>query len=164
MRDRPGPARRRSAFARLVVVAALAAGAAACGKGSQRRAPSNSASDVADRFVDYYFVEIDQDKALPLTTGDARRRIEEELEAVKQIRQDGYGPEKARPHVYYERVSLSTDGDGHRARAVYDITIQHGSDRSRRHALVSLHDQEGGQWRVAFFAVKDGPAPRRPGN
>ncbi len=55
-----------------------------------------SAAAVSDRFVDLYFVEIDQKRALELCTGLARSKIEEELSLVAQIRRK-LGDDPARP-------------------------------------------------------------------
>src|SRR5262249_6392495 len=63
-----------------------------------------SAEQVADRFVDLYFVEIDQKRVLPLTTGLARTKIEEELGLVEGIRRN-YQPDQAKPSIFYTRQS-----------------------------------------------------------
>ena len=137
------------AAARGVLALALTA---ACSRG----APDNTAGDVADRFVDMYIVEIDQARALPLTTGTAARRIQEELDQTAGVRSTGYSAELAKPTVYYERTSLKEEAGG--ARAVYDIRIKHATGEERRHVLVSLHNREGGAWKVAGFFLQDGPA------
>jgi hypothetical protein len=128
----------------------------ACGRGA-----SNTPGAVADRFLDLYLIEIDQARALPLTTGPARQRIEEELEAVKAIRGAGYTPSAAKPAVYYERASLLREPAAGTARAVYDIRIRQGDTESRRHVLLSLHNRDAGQWKVASFVVQEGPAAGR---
>lgn len=140
---------------RAAVLVLLAAGAGACDRGP----PPNAARAVSDRFMDAYFVEIDQQKALSFTTGEARRRLEEELAAVSAVREGQAGRESG-TRVFWRLVSFQEEPGAGRARAIYDVTIRHGRDEDRRHALVSLHNQDGGAWRVAFFAVKDGAAPR----
>jgi hypothetical protein len=143
---------------RTVAAAALAVALiAGCGD----KAPADEPGDVADRFVDLYFVEIDQQRLLPITSGVARQRIEDELREVAAVRATGYTAGAAKPRVFYERTMLQTDDTAGRARAVYDIRIKHGDDETRRHALISLSNRDGKNWTVASFAVQDGPAARR---
>jgi hypothetical protein len=121
---------------------------------------ARSAESVADKFVDYYFVEMDQGRSLPLTTGLAHDMIERELRDVASIRkQMGYMPAADRPEVYYKRLGRRTDG----AREVltYDITLKHDRDVTRKHALVAVSRETAG-WRVVFYQVADGEAPRLP--
>jgi hypothetical protein len=117
-----------------------------------------SAVAVADKFVDLYFVEIDQRRVLPLTTGLARSKIEEELGLVEKVRQS-YDPAQAKPSVFYARRSESVAGE--HARVAYDITIRQGGDETRRNALISV-EQIGGVWTVANFMVAEGYLPPRP--
>ncbi|RMH43085.1 MAG: hypothetical protein D6689_06170 [Deltaproteobacteria bacterium] len=134
---------------------ALAVAAAACGA----RAPSaDDPGAVADRFIDRYVVEADQRAALELADGVARTRLEDEMEQVRAVRGAGAPPSGARPRVYWERVSLRTDGS--RSRAVYDVRLSFSGDETRRHVLVSLTRRDRG-WRVTSFVVRDGPAARR---
>lgn len=117
-----------------------------------------SAEAVADKFVDLYFVEIDQQRALALTTGLARTKLEEELGLVEKIRHD-YEPEQAKPSIFYVRKSARVDGE--RAQLTYDITIKQGRDETRRSALVSA-EHVGGAWKVGNFIVREGHAPEAP--
>lgn len=130
--------------------------------GCSRGAPRNEAEAVARRFVDLYFVEIDQEKALPLTTGPARAALEKELLEVRQVRQGGYRPEEAKATVYYEQAYLRVDEKAGSARAIYDLDIEAGPQKVERHVLLTLHNQDGGSWRVATYTLKDGPAQRGP--
>jgi hypothetical protein len=110
---------------------------------------------VADKFVDLYFVEIDQQRALDLSTGLARSKLEEELGLVEKIRHN-YDPEQAKPSIYYVRRATSVQGE--HARLTYDITIKQGRDESTRNALISV-EQTDGAWKVANFIVAEGHAP-----
>ncbi len=129
--------------------------AIACGGGE----PANEPGAVADRFVDLYFIEIDQARVLPLTAGVARARIEDEIEQVKSVRATGYTANAAKPKVFYDRVMFETAGD--RARAIYDIRIKHPGGVTHRHVLVSLSKREAGQWKVSSFTLRDGKANGR---
>lgn len=118
-----------------------------------------SVAKVADLFVDYYFVEIDQEKALPLTTATARLKLEEELRQVKAVRGGGYAPSQAKATVYYERSYLQEQTTS--ARAIYDITVKQDREEDYRHVLVSL-TREGGAWRVSSFTLREGRTEKGP--
>jgi hypothetical protein len=117
-----------------------------------------SAEAVADKFVDLYFVEIDQQRALPLTTGLARTKLEEELGLVEKIRHN-YEPEQAKPSIYYVRKSARVEGE--RAQLTYDLTIKQGRDETPRSALISVEHVDGA-WKVGNFIVREGHAPAAP--
>ena len=117
-----------------------------------------SAAAVADKFVDLYFVEIDQKKALPLTTGLAHQKIEEELSLVADIRRS-YEPDQAKPSIFYTRQSQSEAGE--HARFTYDLTIRQGHDETHRNALISA-ERVDGKWTIANFIVQEGHLPERP--
>lgn len=117
-----------------------------------------SANDVADRFVDLYFVEIDQKRALDLTSGLAKSKLEEELSLVEKIRQT-YEPEQAKPSIFYKRKSSEVSGD--HGRMTYDLTIRQGRDETQRSALISV-EKVGDRWYVANFIVREGHLPERP--
>src|SRR5438128_4399599 len=73
------------------------------------------AGSVADRFVDKYYVESDQDRALPLTTGVAAMRLRDELKLTEGARRGQSGMPMRQVRVYYSRKSLQGDGDGRTA-------------------------------------------------
>jgi hypothetical protein len=116
------------------------------------------AADVADKFVDLYFVEIDQKRALPLASGPARQKLEEELSLVADVRRT-YEPEQAKPSIYYQRQSELVSGD--HARFTYDLTIRQGRDETKRNCLISV-ERVDGRWTVANFIVGEGHLPQRP--
>jgi hypothetical protein len=118
----------------------------------------HSAVAVADKFVDLYFVEIDQKQALAYTSGPARQKLEEELSLVADIRRT-YEPEQAKPSIYYTRQSQVESGD--HARFTYDLTIRQGRDETRRNALISAEKVDG-KWTVANFIVQEGYLLKRP--
>jgi hypothetical protein len=113
------------------------------------------AEGVADKFVDLYFVEIDQRRALPLTTGLAHSKIEEELSLVADVRKT-VDPDSAKPSIFYARKSTNLDGD--HARLAYDITIRQGRDETHRNAMISA-ERIDGKWTVANFIVQEGHLP-----
>ena len=140
--------------ARLCAAIALVA-AVACGNSAPRDTPGA----VADRFLDLYLIEIDQQRALELTVGAARARLEAELAQTSAVRATGYGAGAAKPRVFYERAMLREQRDVGRARAVYDIRIvPAGGAETRRHALLVLANRGGRGWKVASFTLRDGPS------
>jgi hypothetical protein len=117
-----------------------------------------TAEQVADRFVDLYFVEIDQKRAIELTSGLAHQKLDEELSLVAKVRQD-YEPEQAKPSIYYKRRDAQIAGD--HGRLSYDLTIRHEKDESKKNALISV-EQRDGKWTVANFILQEGALPSRP--
>jgi hypothetical protein len=128
----------------------------ACSRGD------GGAAGVADRFVDLYFIEIDQARALPLTTGSAQRRLQEEIAQVAGVRGAGHTADAAKPRVFYERTMFEEQTAAGTARAVYDIRIDQGAQEDRRHVLVSLTRRDPDGWKVAAFVLEEGPAARVP--
>src|SRR5438128_1972874 len=109
----------------------------------------------ADRFVDLYFVEIDQARARELASGLARQKLDDELQLVKEVRRT-VTPDQAKPTIGYERTGLTPMGE--RARATYDVHIRQGGDESHRRVMLGL-ERIDGRWTVSNFTVEEGAAP-----
>src|SRR4029077_3167808 len=77
---------------------------------------------VADKFVDRYYVESDQDRALPLTSGVASLQLREELKLTAEARQGNPGMQVRQVRVYYSRTSLT--GAGPQREAEYELDIR----------------------------------------
>jgi hypothetical protein len=117
---------------------------------------------VGDKFVDLYFVEIDQKRALPLTSGLAHSKLEEELSLVEKVRRE-MTPDQVKPTIHYARRSSETQGD--HARLTYDITVVQGRDETKRNALISMEragELSGGKWTVGNFIVREGHLSVKP--
>jgi hypothetical protein len=112
----------------------------------------NTPKGVADRFVQAYYVQIDQAQALEFTTALARERLQRELQLVGPIRQGG-SVEQARPQVAYNLVH--TQPEGRQVLFVYDLTItpMHVSPMLRKVLIIT--DQFAGQWKVINFTETD---------
>lgn len=106
---------------------------------------------VADKFVDKYYVESDQDTALPLTTGVAAMRLKEELGLTAEARRGQSGMPMRQVRVYYSRKTLTGDGAGREADYELDIRPQGGGDLQRI-AHLRLAREPDGTWRVADFS------------
>ena len=109
------------------------------------------AGSVADKFVDRYYVESDQQSALPLTTGVASMRLKDELKLTREGRQGNPGMQLRPVRVYYSRKSLAGDGPAREADYELDIRPQGGGDLQRG-AHLSLRREPDGTWRVASFS------------
>src|SRR5260221_11745647 len=64
---------------------------------------------VADKFVDKYYVESDQNTALPLTTGVAQMRLKEELALTAEARREQSGMQLRQVRGYYSRKSFTAE-------------------------------------------------------
>src|SRR3954464_13218379 len=109
------------------------------------------AGSVANKFVDRYYVESDQDSALPLTTGIATMRLEEELKLTKEARQGNAGMTLRPVRVYYKRQGLTGAGGSREADYELDIRPQ-GGGALQRGAHLTLAQQKDGTWRVSDFS------------
>jgi hypothetical protein len=106
---------------------------------------------VADKFVDRYYVESDQDGALPLTTGVASLRLKDELKLTREARMGNPGMQTRQVRVYYTRKSLT--GDDQERVADYELDIRpQGGGTLERGAKVTLTRQQDGTWRVSRFS------------
>ena len=109
------------------------------------------AASVADKFVDRYYVEADQDSALPLTTGVASLRLKDELKLTREARQGDPGMQVRPVRVYYKRKALTGGGAEREADYELDIRPQGGGDLQRG-AHLTLLRQGDGTWRVSSFS------------
>ena len=124
--------------------AALLLALAACGG-------MKDPASVADRFVDRYYVESDQDGALPLTTGVAALRLREEMKLVAEARRGQSGMPLRQVRVYYTRRALSGEGAARAADYELDIRPQGGGELQRG-ADLDLERLQDGTWRVSRFS------------
>lgn len=106
---------------------------------------------VADKFVDKYYVESDQDSALPFTTGVAAMRLREELSLTAEARRGQTEGPARQVRVYYTRKALTGEGEMRQADYELDIRPQGGGDL-RRDAHLTVARQPDGTWRIADFS------------
>jgi hypothetical protein len=114
--------------------------------------PSNSAQGVADRFVQAYYVQIDQAQALEYTTGLARERLRQELQQVAPLRR-GSSLEQARPKVSY--ALIRTQPEGQQVLLIYDLTIAPPQVKPILKRILIIAEPLGEQWKVINFAETD---------
>ncbi len=139
--------RRHAAAARWALLAAVWIWAGAgCGP--------KTASGVADKFMDLYFIEFDQERLLPLTTGLAKGKIQAELRLVHQIRNDlGHAAAASKSDMRYRRISGEVTARD--AQFSYAVTIRGASNRI---VSLALHHNDGA-WRVGNFTIDEGETP-----
>src|SRR5262245_35111766 len=113
---------------------------------------SNSAQRVAERFVQAYYVQIDQAQALEYTTGLAHERLRQELQQVAPLRRGG-SLEQARPKVSY--TLARTQPEGRQVLLVYDLTIAPPQVKPILKKILIITEQLGEQWKVINFAETD---------
>jgi hypothetical protein len=134
-RDRAGRAMIRAAAALALLVA--------CGG-------MKDPGSVADKFVDHYYVESDQQGAMPFTAGVAALRLQDELRLTAEARAPGVPYPSRQVRVYYKRESLAGDGAERTADYKLDIRPQ-GGGTLQRDAHLTLARQQDGTWRVVRF-------------
>ena len=108
-------------------------------------------ASVADKFVDRYYVESDQEGALPFTAGVATLRLQDELRLAAEARRPGNPLISRQVRVYYTRSAMQ-GGDAERT-ADYKLDIRpQGGGELQREAVIKLARQPDGTWRVADFS------------
>jgi hypothetical protein len=130
-----------------ITIPALVVAAGACLACGSMKDPAR----VADKFVDKYYVESDQDTALPLTTGVAQMRLKEELVLAAEARRGQSGMPLRQVRVYYSRTALKGEGAQREADYELDIRPQGGGDLQRL-AHLRLAREPDGTWRVSDFS------------
>jgi hypothetical protein len=112
----------------------------------------NTPEAVADRFMEAYYVQIDQGQALEFTGALARERLQQELQAVAPLRRGGSIAD-ARPAVKY---ALSrTQPDGRQVLLYYDLTITPPHVPPMLKKVLIITEQLGEQWKVINFTEAD---------
>jgi hypothetical protein len=107
-------------------------------------------ASVADKFVDHYYVESDQEGALPFTSGVATLRLQDELRLAAEARRPGNPLVSRQVRVYYTRSAMQGGGAERTADYKLDIRPQGGGDLQRE-AHLTLARQKDGTWRVVRF-------------
>jgi hypothetical protein len=113
---------------------------------------SDSAQAVADRFMQTYYVQIDQAGALEFSHGLARERLRQELQQVTPLRRGG-SLDQARPQASY--ALARTQSEGRQILLVYDLTITPPQAKPMLKKILLITEQLGDQWKVINFAETD---------
>lgn len=118
--------------------------------GSCSRADTPEA--IADRFVQAYYVQIDQAQAVEYTAALARQRLHEELQTVARIRRGG-SLAQARPKVEYHLAR--TQVDGRQQLFIYELTITPPQVPAIAKKVLIITEQFGDAWKVINFTEAD---------
>lgn len=113
-----------------------------------------SPGDVAGRFLDDYYVEVNQPAALALATGPAAARLRAEMADLDEARRQGVEAAPSRPHVYYEPLQKPEPPAAGRQSRKYRLSIDSGGVMLQKRVDLLLSD-EGGRWRVYQFGEAD---------
>ena len=107
-------------------------------------------ASVADKFVDRYYVESDQQGALPFTAGVATLQLQDELRLSAEGRRPGNPFPSRQVRVYYTRSAVAGAEAERTVDYKLDIRPQGGGDLQRE-AHLTLARQTDGTWRVVRF-------------
>lgn len=113
---------------------------------------SNSAEWVGGQFVQAYYVQIDQARALAFTSGLARERLQQELRQVTQLRRSG-DLERARPQVSY--TLTRTQPEGRQVLLIYDLTITPSQVAPILKKILIITERLGEEWKGINFTETD---------
>jgi hypothetical protein len=113
---------------------------------------SDTPEAIAERFVQAYYVQIDQAAAVEFTAALARHRLQEELQTVAQIRR-GSAVAQARPKIEYHLTR--TQVDGRQRLFVYDLTITPLLVPPIAKKVLIITEQFGEGWKVINFTEAD---------
>ncbi len=108
--------------------------------------------EVADAFVDAYFMRADQEKAKEYTALGATEMLEKELKEVAQLRRDGYTPNEAGGGDVKVHRGESSPRD-QRIRFPYEIVVRSEGKETIRAADVELANIRGA-WKVVRVGLK----------
>lgn len=130
-----------------LLLCALALWASACRSG-------RSPQDVAERFLDKYYLEVDQPAALRLAVGPAAGRIQAEIADLAAARGQGLEASPNRPRMYYRKLKEQPATAGGERELEYDLSID--SQGVKLHKRVDLRlKEDGGAWKIYNFAEAD---------
>jgi hypothetical protein len=130
-----------------LVSAALIFTVANCAKTS-----NDKSREVAERFMDLYYVRMNMAEAVKLCSGEARTKLEGQLRAIKGVAPDQPAGE---PRVTFN-LSASTKPSPTGATYTYKVTA-HTSDVGNVAATLTV-TEEGGRWTVTSFNESEGPS------
>jgi hypothetical protein len=112
----------------------------------------NTPEGVANRFMQAYYVQIDQGEALEFAGALARERLQQELGAVTPLRRGGNFA-AARPEVQY--TLFRTQPEGRQVLLYYDLTIAPAQVPPMLKKVLIITEQLDEQWKVINFTEAD---------
>ena len=126
----------------ILILIALMLTAGACSKNK----PASDPRQVADQFMDLYYVRMNMREALKLSGGEARKKLKAQIDAVKDVKPDKPAGE---PAVKFE-MTANDKASATQANFTYHVTPQ-TSDVGPIDVQLSLAAQKE-RWRVQSFS------------
>ncbi|MFQ5752584.1 MAG: hypothetical protein ACE5HI_11360 [bacterium] len=119
----------------------------------------NSPKGVAEAFLFCYFIELNQQGALELSTGLAAKKLKKEIELLQSVRMEpNLDLSKHKPFIDYKLVNTQKRKDNS-ITFYYDVTIESkGGDKYKRELVLSTVEIDG-QWKVKNFDTFDREVP-----
>jgi hypothetical protein len=111
------------------------------------RSDPSTPRGTAELFLDAHYVEIDLPRALPLTSGVARQKVEHEIDLVKGFEIDDT---TRKPIVRYSFLEEHPGDDGSMKFLYHGKILVDGADGLERRWLVTVR-QEAEGWRVTNY-------------
>jgi hypothetical protein len=134
-----------------VVFAVLLAGCVGC-------SASSSPTRAARKFLDKYYVELDQKAALEVATGSAERKVRDEIQSLREAR--GAGMEAPpHPRVFYKALSSKPGPNDRQREEDYQLSIDGFGVKLQKRIRLIVEDV-GGAWKVSEFLEADLAAPQ----
>jgi|GEM_PF-1053450 len=106
-------------------------------------------------FLDKYYIEIDQEGALPLTAGLAEKKLREELKLVEGIRSSGVSPQQAKPNISYKFQNVK-ESNPNTWVFRYSILIQQEPQNIRKEAVIIVSKVDNA-WKITNYDTFDAP-------
>lgn len=120
---------------------------------------NNPAKGVAEKFLYRYFIELNQQGALELSTGLAVDKLKKEIELLKSVRSDpDLDLSQYKPFIGYKLVNTQRRSADSIA-FFYEVSIKSkGGDEYKRQVVLTTVEI-GGKWKVSNFDtfIKDEP-------
>lgn len=110
----------------------------------------NTPKGVAEKFIEEYFVYVDQEKALPFTMGLAKVKIEEQIKEVTKVRKRGEKLGLMLADVEYTFVKEMSVRKGIKG-FEYKLDIQGEGFSQKRNVIISV-SQKNDKWLVSNFS------------
>ena len=132
----------------ILILIALMLTAGACSKSK----PASDPREVADQFMDLYYVRMNMGEARKLSGGEARKKLKAQMDAVKDGKPD---KPAGKPAVKFE-MTASDKASATEANFTYRVTPQ-TSDVRPINVQLSLAAQKE-RWRVRSFSETKAPA------
>ncbi|HWP49318.1 MAG TPA: hypothetical protein VNM22_19330 [Candidatus Limnocylindrales bacterium] len=113
--------------------------------------------EIARMFLDKYYIEIDQEGALPISAGLAEKKLKEELKLVEGIRGMGVSPQQAKPNIYYKFQDVKESGPATKVFR-YKIIIKGGPQEVQKDAIMIV-SKVNNVWKVTNYDTFEASSP-----